>query len=58
MQNKYGWRIEKCEYDKGAVLFGVNFNTNLEWGENEREAYVCVYLFKIGITIGKFHYRV
>ena len=57
MGTKYGWRIEKTNYSEGAVLFGLNFNTNLEWGEDERESYICIYLFKVGFAIGKFHYR-
>ncbi|OUA91636.1 hypothetical protein BK704_34745 [[Bacillus thuringiensis] serovar konkukian] len=58
MYSKYGWKIEKSDYSKGTVLFGCNFNTNDEWGKDERETYVCIYLFKFVITIGKFHYRV
>lgn len=58
MYSKYGWKFEIGDYDTGTVLFGFNFNTNLEWGENERESYVCIYLFKKSVTFGKYHYTV
>ena len=58
MYSKFGWRSEWHCYDKGTFLIGMNFNTNDEWGENERESYICFYLGKYSLTIGKFHYRV
>lgn len=58
MYSKYGWRFEKHCYDRGTFLIGMNFNTNDEWGDNERESYVNIYLGKYSFTIGKFHYRV
>ncbi|MDO6630506.1 hypothetical protein [Bacillus thuringiensis] len=56
MYTKYGWKFAKYDYDKGTILFGFHFNSNDEWGEDEREVYVSIDLFKIGITMGKFHY--
>lgn len=56
MYNKYGWKLEIGSCDKGTVLFGANFNTNDEWGSDERETYICLYLFKKVITLGKYHY--
>lgn len=58
MYSKYGWKFEISNYDKGTVLFGANFNSNDEWGTEEIEKYVCVYLFKWGIVAGKYHYTV
>jgi hypothetical protein len=58
MYSKYGWKCEVTHYDKGTVLFGLNLNTNDEWGSDERETYICIYLFKRCITIGKYHYTV
>jgi hypothetical protein len=52
----YGWAIEITTYRKGTMLFGANFNTNEDYGEEEAELYLCIYLFKIGIYIGKFHH--
>jgi hypothetical protein len=50
----YGWHIEKSKYRKGTFLIGINFNTNDDYGD-ERESYLCVYLGKYSLTIGKFH---
>ncbi|PYE51457.1 hypothetical protein DFQ00_102251 [Paenibacillus barcinonensis] len=58
MYSKYGWRIEKHCYDRGTLLIGMNFNANDEWGDNERESYVNIYLGRYSLTIGKFHYRI
>lgn len=56
MYNKYGWKIERTDYYKGTFLLGMNFNSNAEWGEDERETYICIYLGKFGLSIGKYHY--
>lgn len=58
MYTKYGWKIEKNRYEAGAFLIGANFNTNNEWGNGQKETYVCFYLGKFGFTIGKYHYSV
>lgn len=58
MHSKYGWHIQRNYYDSGTYLFGFNFNTNDEWGENERETYLCVYLFNTSFYIGKMYYTV
>ncbi|WPF64917.1 hypothetical protein YTCETSXE_CDS0064 [Staphylococcus phage MVC_VPHSA2] len=51
---KYGWKIDFDVHQKGTVLFGANFNTNDHFG-GQRESYVCLYLFKVTVIIGKFH---
>jgi hypothetical protein len=48
------WSVETRKYPKGTVLFGINFNTNNEYCE-KRESYVCLYLFKWIITVGRFY---
>lgn len=52
----YGWMLEIYKYRKGTMLFGLNINTNEDWGTDEGEIYLCIYLFKIAIYIGKYHY--
>ncbi|PZT57334.1 hypothetical protein DN757_01370 [Paenibacillus silvae] len=58
MYSKYGWRFESHHCDRGTFLIGVNFNTNDEWGKDERESYINIYLGKWSFTFGKFHYRI
>ncbi len=58
MYSKYGWRFEKYSYDRGTFLIGMNFNTNDEWGKDERESYMSIYLGKWSFSFGKFHYTV
>lgn len=54
-QRRYGWKFELQKYRKGIFLFGCNFNSNDDYGSEERETYICIYLFKIALYIGKFH---
>ena len=58
MYSKYGWKLQTTKYDKGTFLLGVNFNTNDEWGTDERESYVCLYLGRVCFVFGKIHYSV
>lgn len=51
----YGYHVEFTKYRKGARLLGLNFNTNDDWFESERESYLCIYLWNAVLTIGKFH---
>ena len=55
LHRRYCWKFEVTNYDKGTFLLGLNFNSNDEWGRDERESYVCIYLWKKCITVGKFH---
>ena len=55
MYSEYRWKYNVTKYDKGTFLLGLNFNTNDEWGQDERESYICLYLGKVCITFGKYH---
>jgi hypothetical protein len=58
MYSKYGWNLERSTCDKGTFLIEVNFNSNDEWGKDERESYLVFYLGKWSFIVGKYHYRV
>ena len=55
MDTKYKWKINMQKYNKGTFLLGLNFNTNDEYGKDERETYICIYLGKFMIIFGKYH---
>ena len=52
-EEEYGWKVKLEKYSKGTFLLGMNFNTNV-WDDG-REIYLCIYLGKIALIIGKFH---
>lgn len=53
MGEDFKWKINVQKYEKGTFLLGMNFNTNV-WSDG-REMYLCIYLGKISLVIGKYH---
>jgi len=51
----YKWKIDIQKYTKGTFLLGMNFNTNDDYGKENREYYLCIYLGKFSLVIGKYN---